>query len=129
MSIEKKLPTDSLLQRNNMSIEYRLSTGCTPAECYVLLVDTHNRRSVYNRITDHCSIANSGGIYTYIYSGFHSIDIALRWRAVMSEPFSIDILRLWRVGVAPKRTYKHIPARCRKRMSEKSITMLQVKFR
>ena len=38
---------------------------------------------------------------------------------------SRDISRLRREEVAPKRTYKHIHARCRKRMSEKSVSLLQ----
>ena len=33
---------------------------------------------------------------------------------------SIDIALRWREGVTPKRTYTHIPARCRKRRSEKN---------
>ena len=44
-------------------------------------------------------------------AAFASIDIALRWSAVMSEPISIDISRLWREEVAPKRAPKHIPER------------------
>ncbi len=31
----RKRIADPLLQRSNMSIEKRLSTGCTPVECYV----------------------------------------------------------------------------------------------
>ena len=37
----RKRGADALLQRSNMSIEKGLSTGCTPAECYV---DKRTRR-------------------------------------------------------------------------------------